>query len=520
MKKLLIASGIVLFVAAFVFSAIQASNMGDVLLFLNWGEYIDEEMIDAFEDEYGVTVKMSLGDSNEIFYSKVSSGTTVYDVVCPSDYMVEKMYSNDYLEPINFKKIDTFAKRYAKSLGIDVENEEAYNAFLDSKSNRDIVDYVKANELRPGVKSIYNDMNTNLMKNINDYTNSDIDYYFVPYLWGTWGNMYTTGVKGLEEAVTQNENEWACLFDRNSLPSGTKVAMYDSHQHAYYAACRYLGYETDVELGTSKLNKIKSTIKNMNYNAWGTDNIKKDIVIENLDLGFMWTGDFLYYYAEQASKLGVKAFKDGAIDIDGVTTFLRDVTNYPFEEGSTYESNSDGNYDKVYNYTNAKGNTKSYEIGFDFYIPKDTIAFCDNLVVTKDSRHKDLAYDFINFMMNYGTALDEDGNLDVCSSTTYANTYYVCYDAPYNDVYDALLEMQSDEIADWEDKEDIASAAKACKNEDELYDCDLYWYMYDYVTGIGFEKYYEKDTMKGNILAMFDRKYISTINTTFNNARI
>ena len=119
MKKLLIASCAIIFVFAFVFSAISASNMGDVLLFLNWGEYIDEAMIDAFEEEYGVTVKMSLGDSNEIFYSKVSSGTTVYDVVCPSDYMVEKMYANGYLEPIDFKRIDTFAKRYLKSIGID-----------------------------------------------------------------------------------------------------------------------------------------------------------------------------------------------------------------------------------------------------------------------------------------------------------------------------------------------------------------------------------------------------------------
>ena len=363
-------------------------------------------------------------------------------------------------------------------------------------------------------------MNTNLSKNVKDYANNDIDRYFVPYLWGTWGNMYSTKVNGLREAVINNENEWACLFDRKVLPLGTKVAMYDSHQHAYYAACKYLGYPTDEELGTTKLNKIKSTVKNMKYNAWGTDNIKKDIVLTNLDLGFMWTGDFLYYYAEQASQLAIKAFKDGAFTIDGATTFLRDVCGYKFPEGADYEVGFDGEYDTVYHYTNSKGNTKNYEIGFDFYIPKDTIAFCDNLVVTKDSRHKDLAYDFINFMMNYGVAENEEGNLDVSSSTTYTNTYYVCYDAPYNDVYDALTALQEDEIADWENKEDVSSEALSCKNEEELFDCELYWYMYDYVTAIGFEKYYEKDTTKGNILAMFDRKYISTINTTFNNARV
>ncbi len=519
MKKLLIASAAVIFLVLFIWSGVLASNMGDVLLFLNWGEYIDETMIDAFEDEYGITVKMSLGESNEIFYSKVSSGTTVYDVVCPSDYMVEKMYYNDYLEELDFTKIDTFARRYAKSKLIDVTNEEEYNEFLANITSKEVIDYMIANELRPGVQSIYSDMNANLAKNKENYVDGTIDSYFVPYLWGTWGNMYTTSKKGLEEAVTQSENEWACLFDRSVLPSGTKVAMYDSHQHAYYATCKYLNaeypneYPADEELGTSKLSKVKSTIKNMDYNAWGTDNIKKDIVAENLDLGFMWTGDFLYYYAENASNVAIKAFRDGAIGIDDVTTFLRDITNYPFADAS-YESNSDGSYDKVYNYKDT-----SYEIGFDFYIPEDTIAFCDNLVVTKDSRHKDIAYDFINFMMNYGTSTDEEGNLDVSASTTYTNTYYVCYDAPYNDIYDALTEMAYDEIADWEDKEDIANDALTCKKKD-MYDSDLYWYMYDYVTGIGFEKYYEKDTMKGNILAMFDRKYIQTINTTFNNARV
>ena len=59
------------------------------LLFLNWGEYIDESLITAFENKYNCDVVMDLGDSNEIFYSKVRAGTTVYDVICPSDYMVE-----------------------------------------------------------------------------------------------------------------------------------------------------------------------------------------------------------------------------------------------------------------------------------------------------------------------------------------------------------------------------------------------------------------------------------------------
>ena len=72
------------------------------LLFLNWGEYIDESLLVEFENKYNCNVLMDLGESNEIFYSKLKAGTTVYDVITPSDYMVEKMYKNDLLEKLDF----------------------------------------------------------------------------------------------------------------------------------------------------------------------------------------------------------------------------------------------------------------------------------------------------------------------------------------------------------------------------------------------------------------------------------
>ena len=86
------------------------------LLFLNWGEYIDEDILDAFEEKYNCNVSMDLGDSNEIFYSMVRAGTTVYDVVCPSDYMVEKMYSAGLLQEIDFSKL-SIANRYCYFYG-------------------------------------------------------------------------------------------------------------------------------------------------------------------------------------------------------------------------------------------------------------------------------------------------------------------------------------------------------------------------------------------------------------------
>ena len=454
------------------------------LLFLNWGEYIDEEMLAAFEEKYNCTVSMDLGDSNEIFYSKVRGGTTVYDVVCPSDYMVEKMYMNDMLERIDFSKLTL------------------------SEYNPDSLD------VRVGVKSIFNDMNNNLKMNLGEsYTDGDIKNYCVPYLWGTWGIMYTTEKEGLEQAVTKNENQWASLFDRNSLPSGTRVAMYDSHQHAYYAASRYLekadplSVDYGVELSNSDLYRIQTLIKDMGYDAWGTDSIKKDIVAGNIDVGFMWTGDFLYYYCESAAEVVLNAYQAGDVTIDKVYDMMVTITD---SSKRVYEAN---------------GNT--YEIGFDCFIPDDTIAFCDNLAITKDSSNKDLAYKFVDFMSSYQTSseLDEDGNeidvsgLEFASEGTYTpaytNTYYVCYDAVTNKVYDSLVDLKNYEYTD----EDKDTFTEEMNDGTDPLDSTLYALFYDTLTGLAFEKYYPKDTTKGEILATFSRTYINQINATFNNAR-
>ena len=451
-----------LFLLTIALLTISGCSSKDVLLFLNWGEYIDETLLEDFENLYHCQVQMDLGESNEIFYSKVSAGTTVYDVVCPSDYMVEKLYMNDMLSEIDFDKISNFDN----------------------------------NNLRPGVKKIYSDMNDELKNNIGPtYVDGTVDKYFVPYLWGTWGICYTTEKEGIKEAVLGNDNEWASLFDRTKLPKGTKVAQYESHQHAYYAACRYLeheGYEINpqVELNDSNLELIENLISNMNYNAWGTDSIKKDIVAGNIDLGFMWTGDFLYYYAENAASTAMDAYLANDVKIEEVGTLLDAITGE----------------DAIYN---ANGN--SYEIGFDLFIPDDTIAFCDNLVITKDSIHKNLAHKFIDFMISRAVENPEEVEL-TNEDPAYTYTYYVCYDAPYNDVYADIVALNETEFT-----KEIEDDFKASTGD--AYDSDLYWMMYDYALGIAFNKYYPEDSTKGTKLSYFSRKYIQKINNTFNNAR-
>ena len=188
----------VLLASAFALGLTSCSGR-QTLLFLNWGEYIDEEMLDAFEDKYNCTVSMDLGDSNEIFYSMVSAGTTVYDVVCPSDYMVEKMYMKGMLQEIDFSKLSMS--------GYNPNTEEG-----------------KAN-IRKGVLSITQDMDKNLKQKDSAYQAGTIQNYFVPYLWGTWGIMYSTRKEDLPEegevpptyentikhAIIESENQWSSL---------------------------------------------------------------------------------------------------------------------------------------------------------------------------------------------------------------------------------------------------------------------------------------------------------------------
>lgn len=78
---------------------------GNVLHVYNWGEYIDPELLQQFEDETGIRVVYETFDSNEAMRVKVNQGGTNYDIVFPSEYMVEKMVDDDLLLPIDHDKI-------------------------------------------------------------------------------------------------------------------------------------------------------------------------------------------------------------------------------------------------------------------------------------------------------------------------------------------------------------------------------------------------------------------------------
>lgn len=84
MAVVVIAGGI------FYSSKEDLSGTNQVIVY-NWGEYLDPEVITLFEKETGINVVYEEFETNEIMYPKVQSGAIAYDVVCPSDYMIQRM---------------------------------------------------------------------------------------------------------------------------------------------------------------------------------------------------------------------------------------------------------------------------------------------------------------------------------------------------------------------------------------------------------------------------------------------
>ena len=72
----------------------------------NWGDYIDPELLQAFEDETGYRVNYETFDSNEAMYTKIQQGGTSYDLAVPSEYMIERMMEEDMLVPLEHERIE------------------------------------------------------------------------------------------------------------------------------------------------------------------------------------------------------------------------------------------------------------------------------------------------------------------------------------------------------------------------------------------------------------------------------
>ena len=101
------------------------ASSAEVLNVYNWGEYIDTDLIDQFEEETGIKVIYNTFDSNENLYSRIQ--TTSYDVIIPSDYAISRFIDEDMLQPLNYDHIPNMKLIDEKYTHLDFDPEQKYS---------------------------------------------------------------------------------------------------------------------------------------------------------------------------------------------------------------------------------------------------------------------------------------------------------------------------------------------------------------------------------------------------------
>ena len=241
-KGLLVAASFFV-IAAVSFTTYRhfAVPVSNELYVYNWGEYIDESVIEDFEKETGIHVVYDLFETNEEMYPVIEAGGVSYDVVCPSDYMIQKMIENDLLAEIDFDNIPNIDQ-------IDPEYMERSKAF--------------------------------------DPENK----YSVPYTWGTVGILYND--KKLEELGVEPPDSWLDLWDERLAG---EILMQDSVRDAFMCALKPLGYSlnsTDPE----ELEEAKDMLiaQKPLVQAYVIDQVRDKMLGEEAAVGVIYSGEMLY----------------------------------------------------------------------------------------------------------------------------------------------------------------------------------------------------------------------------------
>ena len=115
------ATVVIICVVGFTTYGRYSTKHSNELYVYNWGEYIDDSVIEQFREETGIEVTYDLFETNEEMYPVIEAGAVNYDVVCPSDYMIQKMAENGLLAEINFDNIPNLANIDPKFLEMSRE---------------------------------------------------------------------------------------------------------------------------------------------------------------------------------------------------------------------------------------------------------------------------------------------------------------------------------------------------------------------------------------------------------------
>ena len=214
----------------------------DTLKVYNWGEYIGENVISNFEKEFGVKVVYEVFDSNEMMYTKLQAGDS-YDVLVPSDYMIERLIKEDMLQELDLSLIPNISN------------------------------------LADGVKNLpYDPDNT----------------YSVPYFWGSVGIVYNQNNVDLADLEAEG---YSILKDTKYAG---KIYMYDSERDSFMVAFKALGYsmntqnEDEIQTAYEWLLEQRQTMDP----AYVADEVIDGMINGNKDMAVVYSGDAATILAE------------------------------------------------------------------------------------------------------------------------------------------------------------------------------------------------------------------------------
>ena len=254
-----------------ILGTVTAADREHTLKIYNWADYIDEDVLTEFQQWYKeqtgeeVEIIYQLFDINEIMLAKIERGKEDFDVVCPSEYIIERMLRNDLLLPID------------KDFG-------------------DTPNYIDTN-ISPYITNIFNKIDGS-GKNANDYA--------VGYMWGTTGLLYNTKYVTAEQAAT-----WSTLHNPQFAK---KIFIKDAFRDVYGPILVYLKREA-IDRGEITMDEVmydasddsialvEAFLKQAKrlVAGWEADFGKEMMTKEKAYINLTWSGDAVWAIEEAAS---------------------------------------------------------------------------------------------------------------------------------------------------------------------------------------------------------------------------
>lgn len=228
---------VVFLVVLFGYYSTKTTSTGSLKVY-NWGEYMDPQVLELFEKETGISVTYDEYETNESMYPIIAKGAADYDLICPSDYMIQKMSDEGLLEPINWSRIPN-----AKNI------DDQYFEFARG----------------------YDENNT----------------YSMPYLWGTVGILYN------KKMVKGPIDSWGVLWDTRYQDD---ILMQKSVRDAFGVALKYLGYSLNTT-DEAQLDEAKQKLLKQKHSgvvqAYVVDEVRDKMIAGEAAMGVIYSGEAL-----------------------------------------------------------------------------------------------------------------------------------------------------------------------------------------------------------------------------------